>query len=337
MLNVGLIGLGAMGRTHFHCWRKCPGAQLVAISARDPQALAGEWAGQAFNLGDQAAQRVDVSGLARYASALDLIADPRVHAVDICTATPQHAALALAALRAGKHVLCEKPMALTLADCDAMARAARDADRQLMIAHCLRYWPHYIKAKDILDSGRHGRAIHASLHRTSALPAWSAGGWLSRVEESGGVILDMHIHDIDVALWWFGQPAAIHARGHCRDGLPLFVDALWHYGAGGPAVHLHAAWDPNGGDFRHAFSLVMENATLSYDLSVAGGALRLIEDGKITTLPLDEPAAHQAEIDDFAACIAAGLPITRITPAESQRAVAAAIEELRQISGSGGG
>ena len=332
MLKVGLIGLGAMGRTHFECWRKCAGAQLVAISARDPKKLAGEWSGQEFNLGEQAAQRVDVSGLAAYTNALDLIADPNVEAVDICTSTPQHAPLALAALRAGKHVLCEKPMALTLADCTAMADAARAANRQLMIAHCLRYWPHYVKAKELLDSGAHGRARHASFQRVSALPVWSSGGWLANAAQSGGVVLDMHIHDVDVALWWFGEPASIHASGHCREGLPIFVDALWHY-ASGPAVHLHSAWDPNGGDFRHAFTLAMEKATLTYDLTVADGALRLIENGQTTTLPLDAPAAHQAEIDDFTACITAGRPITRSTPADSQRAVAAALEELRQVRG----
>ena len=201
-----------------------------------------------------------------------------------------------------------------------------------MIAHCLRYWPHYVKAKELLDSGVYGRATHASLRRVSAMPAWSAGGWLSRVAESGGVVLDMHIHDVDMALWWFGEPASIHAHGHCRDGLPLFVDALWHFAAG-PSVHLHSAWDPNGGVFRHAFTLVMEKATLLYDPSVTGSALRLIEGGKATDIPLPEAAVHQAEIDDFAACINASRAITRITPAESQRAVAMAIEELRQVSG----
>jgi predicted dehydrogenase len=330
MLKVGLIGLGAIGRMHFACWQKCPGAQLVALSARDPKKLAGEWSGQEFNLGDQAAQHVDLSGFAKYADALALIADPNVDAVDICTSTPQHAPLAIAALRAGKHVLCEKPMALTSADCTAMVEAARAADRQLMIAHCLRYSPVYTKAKELLDSGTHGRAIHASLQRVSALPKWSAGGWLTRAADSGGVVLDMHIHDVDVALWWFGQPASIHANGHCRDGLPVFIDALWRYD-GGPSVHLHSAWDPNGGEFRHAFTLVMEKGTLIYDLSVAGGALRLLLNGQMTTIPVEGPEVHQAEIDDFAACLNAGRAISRITPKDSARAVAVALEELRQV------
>ncbi len=331
MLKVGLIGLGAIGRMHFACWQKCPGARLVAVSARDPKKLAGDWGGQEFNLGDQAAEHVDLSEFAKYEDALALIANPNVDAVDICTSTPQHAPLAIAALRAGKHVLCEKPMALTAADCDAMVEATRASGRQLMIAHCVRYSPVYRKAKELLDSGVHGRAIHASLQRMSALPKWSAGGWLTNAAQSGGVVLDMHIHDVDVGLWWLGQPAAIQASGHCRDGLPVFVDALWRYDAG-PSVHLHSAWDPNGGEFRFSFTLVMEKATLACDLGVAKGALRCIANGESTTIPVEGPEVHQAEINDFAACVNAGRAVTTITPEESARAVAVALEELRQMT-----
>lgn len=331
MLKVGLIGLGAIGRVHFECWRKCPDARLVAISARDPKKLAGEWGAQEFNLGDQTATRVDLSGVATYREALDLIHDPNVEAVDICLPTPHHAPLSIAALRAGKHVLCEKPMARTVEECAAMIEAARASGRRLTIGHCLRFWPHYEKVKELLAGGGYGRALHASFHRSSALPQWSADGWLMRPAESGGVILDMHIHDVDVALWWFGEPAAIHARGGVRDQLPLTVDALWDY-AGGPTVHLHSAWDPNGGEFRHAFSVLLERATLSYDISAHGGALRLTENGKVTAVPLAEPAAHQAEIDDFATAIAQGRAGEHVPPEESARAVAVALEELRQVN-----
>src|SRR5688572_29731685 len=98
MLRVGIIGLGAMGRLHFQSWNRCPDAKFVAISARDPRIRAGDWGGKEFNLGDQSAERVDLSGITAYERAEDLIADPNVDAVDICTATPQHAPLAIAAL-----------------------------------------------------------------------------------------------------------------------------------------------------------------------------------------------------------------------------------------------
>ena len=330
MIRVGLIGLGGIGRTHFDCWRKCPGAKLVAISARDPKKLAGDWGGQEFNLGEQAAQQVDLSDLAKYARYQDLLADASVDAVDICLPTPLHAPVTIAALRAGKHVLCEKPMSLSLDECTAMERAATEAGRHLMIAHCLRYWPHYVKAKQIIESGEYGRAVYANFHRTSGAPVWSGSGWFMRPEESGGV-LDMHIHDIDAALWWFGSPARIEATGYVRDGLPLTVDAHWHYDRG-PIVQLHSAWDLNGGAFRHAFKLVLERATLSHDLAIENGALQLIAGGKITTIPLPAPEVHQAEIDDFAARIQAGASTSRVTPAESRAAVKVALEELRQIT-----
>ena len=330
MIRVGLIGLGGVGRIHFDCWRKCPDAQLVAISARDPKKLAGDWGTQDFNLGEQTAQQVDLSDLAKYARYEDLLADPNVGAVDICLPTLLHAPVVLAALRAGKHVLCEKPMSLSLDECTAMERAADESGKHLMIAHCLRYWPHYVKAKEILDSGEYGRAVYASFHRTSGAPVWSGSGWFMRPEESGG-ILDMHIHDIDAALWWFGQPAKIETTGYVHNALPLTVDAHWHYDRG-PVVHLHSAWDLNGGILRHAFKLVLERATLSYDLAVESGALQLIKDGKITTIPLPEPEVHQAEINDFAARLKNGEKSPRISPAESRAAVEIGLGELRQIN-----
>lgn len=327
MLRVGLIGLGAIGRVHFDCWRKCAAAQLVAISARDPKKLAGEWAAQEFNLGDQTSDRVDLSDLATYREAADLIADPNVEAVDICLPTRHHAPLTIAALRAGKHVFCEKPMALNVEECAAMIDAARAADRLLVIGHCLRYWPHYVHVHEALASGIYGRPLHASLYRKSALPKWSSGSWLTNPAESGGVILDMHIHDIDIARWWFGEPARIEANAATRAGLPLSVDALWHY-AEGPAVHLHSAWDPNGGDFHHGFTVTFESGTLTYDLSVEGGALRLRQNGMESTVPLPAPAAHQAEIDDFAVQAKDRSRPLRVPPDQSLAAVRLAKREL---------
>ena len=328
-MKIGLIGLGAMGRVHFECWRKSQHGSLVAVSDRSPKKLAGDWSGKDFNLGDQAAALVCFDGIATHLRAEDLLADPNVEAVDICMPTPLHAPLAIAAMRAGKHVFCEKPMALSLDDCTAMERVARETGRRLMVGHCLRYWPQYVKAQELLASGEFGRARYASFHRSSAAPAWSGDAWYLRGAESGGV-LDMHIHDVDVALWWFGRPQSIAATGLVANGLPLVIDAAWRYD-GGPAVQLHGAWDRNGGAFRHAFRLVMEKATLVHDLAVDPNALQLLRDGQTESVPLDETSAYQAELDDFAACLAAGRAPQRITPADSRLAVELGLEELRQL------
>lgn len=152
-----------------------------------------------------------------------------------------------------------------------------------------------------------------------------------RAKESGGV-LDMRIHDIDVALWWFGKPQTIAASGWSLEGLPLILDAIWHYG-GGLTAHLHSAWDRNGGAFRHAFKLIMEKATLTYDLAAHPSSLVLIQDGKETELPMDKKAAYQAELDDFASCVDEGREMQRIRTSESRAAVEVGLAELRQIGG----
>ncbi len=327
--RIGLIGLGAMGRMHFDCWRKSAVAELVAVSARNPRMLAGDWSGKQFNIGDQAAQHVDLTGVSGHLRAEDLLADPQVEAVDICMPTPLHAPLAIAAMRAGKHVFCEKPMALSLADCAEMEQVARETGRQLIVGHCLRYWPQYVKAQALLASGEFGRAQYAHFHRSSAAPNWSGDDWYMKGAESGGV-LDLHIHDVDVALWWFGRPQAISATGFATHGLPLVIDAAWRY-ENGPHVQLHGAWDRNGGAFRHAFRLVMEKATLVHDIAADANALLLLRDGKSEAVPLDETSGYQAELDDFATSINTGQASPRLTPADSRLAVEVGLEELRQL------
>jgi predicted dehydrogenase len=329
LMHVGLIGLGAIGRLHFDCWRKSRVAKLVAVSARDPRKLAGDWSGQEFNLGDQAAERIDMSGLQLFERAEELIAQPEIEIVDICMPTPLHAPLTTAALRAGKHVICEKPMALDLDECRAMEAAARNAQRQLMIGHCLRFWPHYMKAHELITSGELGKPVHAHLARTGALPAWSSEGWLMNPKASGG-ILDMHIHDVDIALWWFGRPQTISATGYVDGDLPRIIDAIWRF-PDPLTVHLHSAWDRNGGPFRHAFKVVLERATLSYDLLTNPESLRIFENGKERALAMEQNVAYQAELDEFAKAIAAGEPMRRIAPAESRAAVEIGLEELRQL------
>ena len=143
-----------------------------------------------------------------YPSFEALLDDPTVDAVDICLPNDLHREFAVRALQAGKHVLCEKPIALTLEDADAMIAAARRAGRFLMIGHVLRFWPEY----------RAGQGAHrcrcAWENRWPCPPGgWSrcwpahkatgAGGTIPR--RSGGAVLDMQIHDLDAFCWFFGR------------------------------------------------------------------------------------------------------------------------------------
>lgn len=330
-VRVGLIGLGAIGRTHFGCYGNTLDAELVAICDIEPRKLAGDWSRQGFNLGTQEEKRIDLSGYRAYADWREIIADPKIDIIDICLPISQHAEAAVAALKAGKHVLCEKPMARTSAQCREMEAAAGESGKQLMIAHCLRYWPHYVEAHKIITGGEYGRPTYARFQRASGTPKWSWNDWLRTPGESGGSLLDMHVHDVDVALWWFGKPESIQADGIFQRDLPTAVDATWTYPQG-LRVYLHNAWDENETPFRYAFTVTMERGTLAFDSSSKDPKLRLYTAGnEPRIIPLDGSSAYQNEIDDFTSCIRAGKVANRLTLADGRAAVEAVEEETRQL------
>ena len=172
-IKVGLIGIGGMGRTHFGCYQNNPNAQVVAICDVDEKKLAGDWSGTALNIDTGDAGTVDLSGIAKYSLYSELINDPNVQLVDICLPTRQHAEVTIAALNAGKDTFCEKPLAFDEDECEAVEAAYRASGKQLMVGHCLRFWPVYIEAKKIMDSGEYGKVLNARLHRMSGTPMWS--------------------------------------------------------------------------------------------------------------------------------------------------------------------
>ena len=97
-------------------------------------------------------------------------------------------------------------MALTVTDCDRMIQAARKSGKILQIGHCVRFWPEYAKAKEIVDSGKYGRVVAAMFQRLGAAPGWSVDNWFINEKRSGGVALDLHIHDTDYVQYLFGMP-----------------------------------------------------------------------------------------------------------------------------------
>jgi predicted dehydrogenase len=187
-----------------------------------------------------------------------------------------------------------------------------------------------MKLTEIVRSRQFGQWRYARLHRSGGAPTWSWNNWLCTGDQSGGAVLDMHIHDVDAALWWFGQPDAITASGIAVDGLPLTVDTIWTY-KGGRMVSLHGGWDLNGGPFRYAFKVMFENATVSFDSSLDPNNLIVQTTNGSEKLSVDNYLAYQAEIDDIVDCLRSGRRIERITTAESKLAVAVVREEMAQI------
>ncbi len=127
MVNVGIIGLGMMGRTHYEAYENIDGAQVVAVSDQDPKRAAGDLAGTAGNVLAAGISKLPMERIKGTTDYRQLLAMSDVDVVDICVPTTQHLEVATAALQAGKHVLCEKPLARTLAEGEQIAAAARSA------------------------------------------------------------------------------------------------------------------------------------------------------------------------------------------------------------------
>ena len=147
MTNVAVLGAGFMGGTHARAFARIPDVRVIGVSSRSA---------------DKAAALAQAVGAEPFTDLLELLHDPRVDAVSITLPTNLHAEVAIAALRAGKHVFVEKPLALTLAACDAVIAAAAEANRVLMVAHVLRFWPEYMAIADLLRRGDLLSLIHIS-------------------------------------------------------------------------------------------------------------------------------------------------------------------------------
>lgn len=324
MIKVAVVGLGFMGQTHFGCYKNNPLAEVVAVGDANPAKLTSG-AKVEGNIG--ANEALDLSGVRTTTDIESLVNDPEIELLDFSLPTREHAKWTVAALNAGKHVLCEKPMAWTTKECDAVIEAQEKSGKALLIGHCLRFWPQYVKAQELIASGELGEVLYARFFRAGGAPTWSK--WLMDGALSGGAVLDMHVHDVDTALWWFGKPDSIRTSGVIHDGLPLKVDAAWNYSSG-PQVQIHGGWDAHGGGFAMGFELTGTRNSLVWDSS-KGDAMQLFGQDGERAIEVSSDSAYQLEIDYLLECISKGELPSRITPQTSKLSVEMAREELKQM------
>ncbi len=331
MIRVALIGAGGMGRVHLRCYRNNPAAKLVALCDVAADKLRRD---RSIPLRKDPANPdpLDLTGVGIHDHYEQVIARDDVDLIDICLPSPLHAPVAIAALRAGKHVFCEKPMAMTVAECDAMRQAQRDSGKQLVIGHSLRYMPQYVVAQRIISSGQLGAPHYARFDRSGGLPTGNYQNWLTNARESGGVVLDLHVHDIDIAHWWFGADRIIRAAGVRRRMLPVQVDTDWIY-PDGLLVHLHAGWDVSSATpFRFAFQVIMEHGSVAYDSSIDNGSIRQYHESKPPIdIPYDDASPNQLQIDDILAALEESRPPLQGRSEDGAAAIAGAIASLEEI------
>ena len=321
-MRIGVIGLGFMGSTHLKALANIPGAQLAAVMDLDEKRLSGDLSGIQGNIGGPA-QTMDFSGVGKYRSVAEMAGDASVDAVDVCLPTHLHAPVTIELLRAGKHVLVEKPMALDGAACDAMAAEARRQGKILMVAQVLRFLEPYRILQNYLEDGSLGPVRSAFFRRRCAVPGW--GPWEFDSSKSGGGVFDLLIHDVDMCLHLFGRPRTVSAVGHedMAHGIDNIL-ARFEYPEIG-FVTVTGGWHHLGAyPFSMEFTVVGDGGVVEY--SSAGRPPTLYRaNGESRTPELSGKDCYQAEIEYFLECCRTGIGPVLCPPESSARSVKLAL------------
>lgn len=326
MINIGIVGVGGIAGVHLSSYRALENAHIAALCDIIPERARGEQLVSAINIG-----AVDGGGALQVASYLDyreFVRDADIEVVDICLPTDLHAEVAIAALEAGKHVLCEKPMALTVAECDRMIDAAQASGRFLMIAHCIRFWPEYLALKEIVESGQYGAITWAFFRRLSGLPKWSP--WFPDPKRSGGAILDLHIHDVDFIQYLLGLPSSVDAVG-VEDAHGI-GQVLTRYGYEQDAViYAEGAWAyPPTLPFRMTFLVRLAGATVEYNPGEKPFTV-YPEEGDPFTPALLPGDGYQREIAYFLECVTRGVAPSIVTAHDARESVRLVLAEAQSV------
>ncbi|MFB3896252.1 MAG: Gfo/Idh/MocA family protein [bacterium] len=293
MLKVGIIGTGTMGRFHTFAYSQIQGSKVVACS--DPRLevckeVAAQYQAKCVENPDE------------------IISNPEIDLVDICTPTPFHKEYTLKAIKAGKHVFCEKPIARTIAEAEAMAKTIKAAKVKFVVGHVLRFFPEFVVMKQMIDQGKIGKPGVVRTSRMAGFPR-ASNDWYANFPMSGGVILDMIIHDFDWLNWVFGAPKRVFAHGlinsgydhldyalvtiRYKNGVIAHVEGSWAQ-PGGFAVKVEATGDKGQLDFVMGDTMPVNMQQRKTDKSSVGVA--------VPESPLSEDP-YTSEIRHFVNCI----------------------------------
>ena len=311
MIKVGLVGIGGMGFVHYNAYKALDGAKITCVA--DVRV-------------DMAKEKVLGDDVRVYSSIDELLATESVDMIDICTPSYMHTEMAIKALSAGCHVLCEKPMSISSADTARVIEASRRAGKRFMTAHVVRFMAPYAYLKSVVDSGELGAPVHIDMKRLSAVPTWSWEDWMRDVSKSGGAPIDLSIHDIDFARYVFGEPARVGGTHHpLRDNNDVIVSNLAYDGF---TVTVTGGWFAADIPFMAEYLAVFERGYVSLRNGV------LVKNGETVQLEvkaervsentgINIPRAdgYADEIEYFVGCLNGGTEPNIITPEDSEATV----------------
>ena len=301
MIRVAIVGFGFMGRMHYGVWRRRRDSRVVAVcdvhAAQFTAKVSGNRPG------------ADNSKLPRrirlYSDLTEMLSVGGFDVVDITLPTFLHPDAVISALNAGFHVLCEKPMALDLKECDRMLAAEAQSGKILMIAQCARYDPPNVYLKRLVEEQTYGAVLAADFTRFCAPPAWTScgKGWFANEKVSGGVVLDMHIHDADLVQHLFGLPKTVSSVCHRRpDGAIDHVSTA--YGFADKVVTADASWAASATlSFDKSYRVFFENATVFCGARYGKHVVVYPNKGKPFEVKLGKVTGYDNEIAEFATSV----------------------------------
>lgn len=324
-LRAAVCGYGALGHVHADNLAALPDVLPVAVCDLRPEQFQPRDA--AFNI-EAGKRRFDVRTVATYTDYRAMLREARLDLLVVALPTDLHAEVSIAALEAGVHVLCEKPMALTAEQAARMTAVAERTGRRLMIGQCLRFWPEYEALKGMIDSRVYGALRSLRLVRVGAYSQWSALDWMNDHRRSGGAILDLHLHDVDWVWHVLGRPRALFAAGLTgRSGGIDDVTAVFDYGD--CQATLVGSWMHRA--FRMGFEAIFDDAAVVWP---SGGTLTVQRTGAAAPeeVAVEGGSAYLRELAYLCACIRSGAPPERCLPRDTQETVRLVELERRSIA-----
>ena len=333
-LKVGVIGVGGIARTHYPGWQQSPHTEIAALSDVVPETL------------KRVGEELGVKKL--YAKPEDLFADKDIDIIDVCTPNMYHTPLTVAALEAGKHVVCEKPLAPTPADIKQMIAARDKSGKLLMTAQHFRFQGNSRALKAELDKGLVGDVYHARCWMLRRCLTPTGAGFILKKNSGGGPCIDIGVHILDLTLWMMGNPKPVSVSGITQDKLVHQPGAFSAWGGPIPQTMDVEEFAAAFVRFDNGATLVLEVAwqlhhdTMGEDMQMwlygeRAGA-HWPENGIVTSLndtqqltktvlqhaPGREPHAEECMV--FADCVAGGKPSP--VPAEQSMDVIAILNGL---------
>lgn len=293
MLNIGIAGFGNIGRAHYQAARTVEGVQVIAAAS---------------------SRKVEIQ---KYCPELEITSyealcrDDRIDAILVCVPTFLHEIFVVEAVASGRHVLCEKPLALDTNSAARMLKAAREAGVVFMVSQVLRFWPQYVRIRQLVNDGMLGEVRSVSSYRLAKYPPW--GEWFRDPAKSGGCLLDLQVHDIDFVFWMLGHPRRLQsfALGSSSGAWDHVVTLLSYPGV---VANIESSFlMPSSWPFTAGIRVSGSCGAVEYtfrsakDIAEHGGSHEQLTlyraDGNVEQLAVEQQNVFATQLKHFAACI----------------------------------